>query len=146
MYAIIQKASQKPIGFHIEKKVASKYKVEYELVNKNESLVIKKVKNSKCNSYELNELYLVRFGDGYVPQKYLDACDYDIGQDIYDLTYTHDMLQKLILSVSNDKKRKKLMNADKIVLEELNSVQNEVYNLNYLQEVEDNIERFKMRM
>ena len=97
MYVLTR--SEKAIACHDSKKIIIKYRNYILRDNDEDEIVYKiyKIKKSELKKrVDINGLYLVRYGDTYVPYKYLDSLDVVASQIIYDNEYCIDILYKFL--------------------------------------------------
>ena len=72
--------------------------------------------------YEYQDLYLVRYGDNYVPFKLYDTLKDASDEYFYDLRYCKDVLLRLLEEKHNNHKdRKALFRCVKIIVDEINN-------------------------
>ena len=97
MYVLMR--SEKAVACHDSKKIIIKYKNYILRDNDEDEIIYKiyKIKKSKLQGrININDLYLVRYGNTYVPFKYLDSLDIVASQVIYDNEYCIDVLYKFL--------------------------------------------------
>lgn len=108
------------IAYHTDKRVADHYAYmmnsEY-----NHNYMVKKIKNKVFNTLYKNveDLYLVRYGDNYVQVKYIDYIELVTDQVIYDDTYAKDILLKMLETRQLSKREKKIFEKAILLLEDI---------------------------
>lgn len=144
MFMVANRTSMKPIAFHMEKRVVLNYVSSYEKSNPDESLAIFKLnKNSVAKYSDFAELYLVRYGETYIQNKFLYIAQLDSDQIIYDLDYAHDVINRIMEMSSNKKKVKKLLDTLFIIDDEKRAVNQHVYSFSELNQRDADYSRFR---
>ena len=137
IYGLCKRNNMKFIAFHNEKRVIIKFKQDYELSNK-EDLVLVALKQKEIEKFsDYSDLYLVRYGENYVQSKFLYIAQLDYGQIEYDYNYAKDVLNCILEFIDDDKKSKRLMQAIRIIEEELESIQSNIPSIESLTELDE---------
>lgn len=145
-FMLWDKSLRKPLAFHNEKRVIEKFKLDYELSNPKEKLILIKLHMHELKKYpEYSDLYLVRYGEKYVQAKYLYIAELDYGQIIYDFQYAIDVLNHIAEFEKSEKRRKKLLTSVEIVRSELEKIQNEAVDTRHLEQRHREYELYRNR-
>lgn len=110
------------IAYHEEKEVVNKF-IEQQ---KNDDIQIIKIKKKKkkeiLDDMDCQELYLVQYGEEYVPYEYYDTIKGITDQYSYDLIYCKNILYRLLEDGERSKKdMKAIFKTISIITEELSS-------------------------
>lgn len=142
MWAVIDK--DEILAYHAEERVCAHYLEKYrESINTHSGNLIKVKRKDLPIGYD--EKYLVKYGDNYIQYKYLDVAEVDIKPIIESLYSAHDTLQ-LLMEIRKKKDVKKLMNADKIIMNEIEKIDLSSYDINRLNDRKAEIERYRSEM
>lgn len=131
------------IAVHTEKEVIKKFKTDYDRCNNKNLTICKLSKKEKMKDIKVSDLYLIRYGDTYIQQRFLYIMELDDEQLAYDLRYAHDILNRIMTNIKDDKKMKSLIKADFIILEQLEELNEYVPNIEELVARDTEYERFR---
>ena len=144
MYAVIK--DNEIIGFHEDLEVVKKFTTSFN-PNSVEIIKIKKKKEKKLRENPFyDDLYLVRYGDTYLPMNLYLVAKEENSQDEYDLRYCRDIISKILISVKL--KNKKDFNS---LFRSMNIISNLMENpgqldYNILQQIKSMREEYKNKL
>jgi hypothetical protein len=143
MYGLIQ--GKRILAIHDDRDVISAYQDTLENDFGIKSVIGKIDKKKIKNRVEYFELYLVRYGDNYVPSKFFMTARNTDDQAAYDLKYAHDILMRILKYSTDEKDQKHLIKSLSIIQRELDNCYNNPLNPLNIEEIKNMNEKYKDR-
>lgn len=145
MYAAIKgKDKCEIIGVHDDKEVIEKF-IEH---NSNESLSLLKIKKSRYKDFpDIENRYLVRLGDQYIPYELYSTAKEVSLEAVYDMEYCRDILFRLLEERHlPEKDLKAISRTIRVISEEINLANLNMMDITTLKYIQENKNEFRERI
>lgn len=93
------------VGVHEDISICNTYLHDVR-INKNSLCSIVKLKKKHKNKDNIYDLYLIKYGDSFIPSKYYDAIEYEDNVIINDYREAKNTLSSLLNFITDDKEKK----------------------------------------
>ena len=132
--------SSKIIGYHESKRVCEKYLNQlvdsHEFDNSDLKIISFKGKVLKTIT-AYYDLYLVRYGNGYIQSKFMDLVEYDYKTSIQELMFAKEIIMKYLeFSDASDSTKKHAMKTYQFLDKIQEDIKNDIPSLNTLTQME----------